>query len=244
MALLDTIAGEGYAGEGFGFEPAAATVEGAVYLVTPNGDKDFGRVLGDIEVGNPAAFDIWVGKTLSEAVTAGSERVRVLAGKSTFLAGPYATMVVYNPAGSGGSCLWRINALKTARLNPGVRGGHAGHGEIMARVVAVANGVATVRVTTWRACTITGARAWSDVKEASAAGSVLLAIKNALNEDILSSGSYDLEGMTNNVLATLPLTATTSRLSLAAGATLDIKVTSNNIDLVVGDLAIAILYEL
>lgn len=245
MALIDTITSQGFAGEPYGYEPASALAVGAVHIVGAYGDANPGKVLTDVEVYNTSEDDdIFVALTLTDAVTAGSSRIRVPAGKSRFLAGPVAQLVVHNPAASGGAVTWGIVALKTNRNLPDVLGGHPGHGEHAVRIVAVQDDDATETVRTVRAVVYSSFCAYSDVENTSASGGVTLTIEAGGN-DLLAAVPYDLEaGITPGTLDEIAQTATAADLSLDAGADVTITVTSDNADMVEGDLAIGLRYVL
>ena len=244
MAILDTIVAEGYPGEGLSIEPATPLAVGAVYIVGLNGDVDPGRVMYGPEVYNlDTTDDMWVDRTLAGVLTAGSGRIRIPAGKSRFLPGAWGTLVAHNPSTSGGTIAWGIVYEDRGALGPFVAGGHPGHGSLAARYTVVQNDVVTKTYTVQRRLTITGYRAFSVAKNTSAAGSVLLAV-SARAVSLLTSATYDLEGITNGAIATVGLTATTSRLDLEPGDVITETVTSNNVDMVEGDLATALLYTL
>lgn len=244
MALIDTIVAEGYPGEGLSIEPTTALAVGGVYIVGPNGHTDPGRVMYAVEVYNSdTTDDMWVARTLADAVTAGSGRIRVPAGKSRFLPGAWATLVAHLPSTAAGTVVWGLVYEDRGFKGPFVVGGHPGHGEIDATITAVQNATVTLNLTVQRNMTISGIRAFSDAKNTSAGGSVLLAVKVA-TVTLLSAATFDLETLTNGALETLALTATTALLDLEIGDVIVITVVSNNADMAEGDLALGLLYTL
>lgn len=245
MDVVEHVA-QRYGGEPWLFEPSAALAVGGIYIIGADGDKDPGRVLHDLEVYNDDdADDIWVSTTLTGAVTAGStNRTRVPAGKSVFLPGAIAQLVVFNPTGSGGTVVWGVRALNLGRVGPDTIGGHPGHGEYVARVTVVQNDTVTVEVTANRNITISSVKVYSNARNTSAAGTVSMAVENADGDDVLNTASYDLEAISDDTLTACTLTATTARLDIDAGETISVIVTSNNADMVEGDLQVAIGYSL
>lgn len=245
MALIDTITGAGFVGEPWGHTPAASLAVGAVYIIGAYGDVNPGRVLVDTEVANHSeADDIYVALTLTDAVTAGGLCWLVPAGKSCFVPGAVAQLVVCNPTASSGAVPFSVLALKTNRALPDVIGGHPGHGEHVVRIVAVQNDEAEETVKTVRATVYSSFCAYSDVENTSALGGVTLTIEAGGN-NLLADVPYDLEaGITPNVLDEIAQTATAANLSLAAGADVTITVDSTNADMVEGDLAIGLRYLL
>lgn len=245
MALIDTIVGAGYVGEAWGHEPAASLAIGAVYIVGAYGDISPGHVLVDVEVRNLSEDDdLYVALTLTDAVTAGAKRWRVPAGKSCFIPGAVAQLVVHAPLTAGAAVAWCVLALKTSRNLPDVIGGHPGHGEHVVRVVAVQDDEAVETVRTVRATVYSSFCAFSDVENTSAAGNVTLAIEAGGN-DLLAAVPYDLEaGITPGTLDEIAQTATAADLSLEAGDDVTITVESTNADMVEGDLAIGLRYLL
>jgi len=244
MALLDTIIGEGYPGEGLSIEPTTALAVGGVYIVGPNGHTDPGRVMYAVEVYNSDdTDDMWVARTLADAVTAGSGRIRVPAGKSRFLPGAWGTLVAHLPSTAAGTVVWGLVYERRGELGPFVVGGHPGHGAIDVTITAVQDAVATLSLTVQRNMTISGIRAFSNARNTSAGGAILLAVKVA-TLTLLTGATFDLETISDDTLATVGLTATTARLDLNIGDVIVITVTSNNADMVEGDLALGLLYTL
>lgn len=246
MALADAIVSLGYPGEGLSHEPTTALAVGAVYIVGKNGDHDPGVVMFAPEVYNSdTADDIWVGRTMSEAMTAGSGRIRIPAGKSKFLPGAWATLVAFNPSTSAGTVVWGVVYENRGALGPDLEGGHPGHGGAAARIVAVQNATSTVHTfTVRRKVSLTGVRAFSVSKNTSAGGSVLLHLKNAAGTSLLVAATFDLETLTNGVLETLSLTATSALLDLEPGDTVRAWVVSDNADMAEGDLAVSLITSL
>lgn len=245
MALIDTIVTSGFAGEAWGYEPAAATAVGAVHIIGCYGDKNPGNVLVDVEVKNLSEDDdLYVALTLTDALTSGGLRWRVPAGKSCFVPGAVAQLVVHVPSTASGAVAWCTLALKTSRNLPDVIGGHPGHGEHVVRVVAVQDDEAVETVRTVRAVVYSSFCAYSDVENTSASGNVELTIEAGGN-DLLATVPYDLEaGITAGTLDEIAQTATAADLSLAAGSDVTITVASDNVDMVEGDLAIGLRYLL
>lgn len=248
MALIDTIVQAGYVGEGYGHQPAAALAEGALFIVDMNGDLDPGRVMIDVAVHNTGAVDLWFAENVTDAVTAASTRRRIPAGKSRFFAGAFASFVIYNPQGSGASCVWGFDALRTAQHLPDVRGGHPGHGQHPFRVVVVQDDIVELELVVQRRCTLAGAKAFSNSENTSAAGGVTFLLQKGEGDDavdLLGTVPYDLEaGITNDVLDDIALTAETEDLDLEVGDVLHLIFESDNVDLVEGDLAIVLIYTL
>jgi len=244
MSVLDTIVAEGYPGEGLSIEPTAALAIGGVYIVGPNGHTDPGRVMYAVEVYNSDdTDDMWVARTLADAVTAGSGRIRVPAGKSRFLPGAWGTLVAHLPSTAAGTVVWGLVYEDRGVKGPFVVGGHPGHGEMDATITAVQNATVTLNLTVQRNMTISGIRAFSDAKNTSAGGTILLAVKVA-TVTLLTGATFDLETLTDGVLETVGLTATTALLDLDIGDVIVITVVSNNADMVEGDLALGLLYTL
>lgn len=245
VALIDSILGKGYAGQVYAHEPSAALAQGAVYIVGPYGDHVPGVVLHDLEVYNADnADDIWVGPTLTDVLTAGGNRARVQAGKSRILPGPWAQFVVHLPSTAAGTVVWGFAALNKGQVGTDKIGGHPGHGELVARVTLVQNAAAAHAFHFNRNVTMSAGKFFSAAKNTSAAGTILGKIRDEAGDDLLNTASYDLEGLTNGVLAAATLTATTSRLDIDAGKTATFTGTSNNADMAEGDLAVAIGYTL
>lgn len=247
MAIVDAIVRGGFSGEVYAHEPTAALAVGAVYIVGPYGHHVPGVVLHDLEIYNDDdADDIWVAPTLTAALTAGSNRIRVPAGKSKFLPGAWTQIVVHLPSTAAGTVVWGLVALSRGLAEPGYEylDGHPGHGELVAPVTLVQDASATKTFTFNRNITISSVKFFSAAKNTSAAGSILGKVEDEATDDILNTDSYDLEGLTNGALATATLTATTARLDIDAGDTVTFTGTSNNADMAEGDLAVAIGYTL
>ena len=91
-----------------------------------------------------------------------------------------------------------------------------------------------------RGAIITGVDIRFLVKPSSAGGTVVIGITVGGNQ-ILASASEDLEGLVNDTLTALSLTATSANLDVAAGAKVVITVTSNNADMTGGTEPIVLL---
>lgn len=231
----------GFDAEPFLLRPVAALGEGQCYALGPGGDKNPGFVLGDIAVRNTGTRDLLVGKGLVGAV-AGDERILVPAGTSRVLEGEYASMVLHNAQGSGGATSWDLDARKLQIRNHTKQGGHPGHGELFARIAGTPNGFVQVVLEAFARMRVVGHRSWSKTVPTST-GTFVATLTGAGN-NLLDAASINLKGLTTVDLETQALTGTAAHLDLEPGAPIVWTATSNNVDLVAGDVLLSLLYEL
>lgn len=99
----------------------------------------------------------------------------------------------------------------------------------------LANDVQNVYLVAPFACKVVGISYYTTAKPSSASGTVLLTSKNVGVSDNALFSSLDLEGITDNALTAVTLTATAADLVLARGGMVEFLATSNNADLAVGD---------
>lgn len=104
-----------------------------------------------------------------------------------------------------------------------------------------ANAVTTYTTYTRRGMIVTGVKIRCLVKPSSALGTVVIGITIG-GRQILASASVDLEGLSNDTLTALSLTATTADLKCTAGEKVVITITSNNLDMTGGTEPIVHIY--
>lgn len=229
--------------EPFLLRRAAGLGEGIVYAIGPGGDKNPSFVLDEVWVRNTGSKDIYVGKGLVGAVAGSDEQILVAAGKDELLRGPFASLALYNLNGSGGAGAFNLDAKKLHVANHSRAGGHPGHGEIFGRLVGVGNAAVPIALKSPAKIRVTGVRTWSKVVPSSAAGTFLGTVSGRGN-NLLSATNINLKALTTVTLQTQALTATTASLDLEPDEDIVITGTSNNVDLVPGDVLFSILYDL
>ncbi len=247
IALVDFQAQRGFLA-GFEHMPSGGVGEGKVFSYGKFGDIDPGSVMRDVEVRNHGTIDVYASRRgLRGAVGTTDYRQIVKAGKSGFFAGDLDNLCIYNVNGSGAVAPCGVIAEQLGRADSRDMNGHPGEAEWVYRMATTANAAVTKTRTNYDPRTITGIYAWSKTVCTSAAGTYLLTATKTtvagVSRNLLAS-SLSLDGLTTVTLGTASLTATTAYLDLDPGETLILTATSNNADLVQGDLMLAVAWTL
>lgn len=240
--LVDLIAQRGLLGRSRVHTPPSGIGDGHVFAYGVDGDLNLGRAMADVEIANTGTRDLYAAFGLKSAVAGDDYRRLIPAGKSRFLAGVVEQLVLYNTSGSGGAALAEVAYTELPVLNSAHPNGHPGHGSSIFRIANSPNAAVVKTREIQIPITVTGVVVWAKSKRTSAGGAYTLAIAGAGN-NILSAATYDLEGITNAVLASVGLSATPAHLNLDPGDDLVVTVTSDNADLTAGgDLMIEVLW--
>ncbi len=230
---------------------------GAVYIVGASGNDNPGAMLLDPVLSNASATtDYRVGATLAGVV--GTRYTLVRAGYVVPLPGHYDQLVAYNVTGAAGVVVPEVVATSSHLLNSGAGSGAGAMGQRLALsgatfehafyVPAVANAATAV---TWTVppqsgITITAVRIWSGTPCTSAGGTYLLTATATNQAGVARSliASVNLETIAAATLTAATLTTTTADLAVRGGETVTITATSNNADLVIGDVAVSVEFTL
>lgn len=238
----------------------ASVADGNVLILGAGGDDDPGFVLVDPVVSNDsAATNYRVGPSL-HAVTVGTRCGLVRASYVVPLPGHFDQLVCYNVSGSGASVNGEIAATTGQLRNSGSGSGAAAIGQRerpaakrfyrTMRIAVVANVATSVSWTVPNkapnGATLVSLKAWSKTPCTSAAGTYLLTATatNAAGAARSLISSFNLEAIVSATLTSTTLLTTSADLVLRQGETVTVTATSNNADLVIGDLAVELEFDL
>jgi len=209
--------------------------EGKVWAIGAYGDKDPGYVFGEATIRNTGTRTIYVGRTLSEALS-GTDRIAIAASAGDVrIEAEWDGLVVYNANGSGGGCDFAVFGRLLAKQNSG-RVGRPGLGEFVVRATPVNNATTVYTVYARAKITLTYVKTWTK-SPASGAACTLAAAGPGGN--LLSAATVDVTALTTVTYQSQTLTATTSRLDLNPGDAVTLTVVGAN-GLTPGDLLVAL----
>lgn len=230
--------------------------DGCLYVIGPKGDDNPGFILHDPVITNDnSTRDFLVGTSLAGVVGSGVRKTLVRAGWTIPFPGEFEQLVIYNVSGSGGNVapdvlartLGRGNSCHNVPQVPGQRLTPSGTTfDKTFRVTVTANATVTVTWTPAHDITLAAVRAWSKVPCTSAGGTYLFnaqASGGRRGTRALIAANYSLEGISAATLAS-PTMGTSTDLLVDAGELVTMTFVSNNADLVIGDLAVALEYTL
>lgn len=230
---------------------------GATYIIGANGNDNPGAMLLDPVLSNAhATIDYRVGATLAGVV--GTRYTLVRAGYVVPLPGHYDQLVAYNVTGAAGVVVPEVVATSSHLLNSGSGSGAGAMGQRLALnsgtfehafyVPVVAN-VATSSawvVPPQNGITVAAIRVWSGTPCTSAGGTYLLTVTATTAAGVSRSliTAFNLETISAATLTATTLSTTTADLAVRGGETITITATSNNADLVIGDVAVSVEFTL
>lgn len=230
---------------------------GATYIVGANGNDNPGAMLLDPVLSNASAtIDYRVGATLAGVV--GTRYTLVRAGYVVPLPGHYDQLVVYNVAGAAGVVVPEVVATSSHLLNSG-SGSAAGtmsqrltlSGATFEHAFYIGVVANTATSVTWvvppqNGITVTALRVWSGTPCTSAGGTYLLTATATTQAGVARSliTSYNLEAISAATLTAATVSTTAADLVIRGGETITITATSNNADLVIGDVAVSVEFTL
>lgn len=222
------------------FLTPGSIAEGHCLAIGPYGDHDPGFVVVDGILRVAGAEDIYVARTLTEAVS-GTARFLVPATTGELeLRGEIDQIILHNAQGSGGATSCRLHGALTARRNSGKEAGHPGHGELVARATPVANATTVYTLSVRRKLTVSAVKTWTKVP---ASGAACTAAVAGGGNNLLSAASINVAALTTVTLESHTLTAEPANLDLDPGDSITITVVGG-VGLTPGDLLVAIGYTL
>lgn len=230
---------------------------GACYVIGANGNDNPGAMLMDPVLSNASAtVDYRVGATLAGVI--GTRYSLVRAGYVVPLPGHFDQLVVYNVTGAAGVIVPEVAATSSHLQNSGGGSGSAVVGQRLVPssatfehafyIAAVAN---TATSSAWvvppqNSITVAAVRVWSGTPCTSAGGTYLLTVTATTAAGVSRSliSSFNLETISAATLTATTLSTTTADLAVRGGETITVTATSNNADLVIGDVAVSVEFTL
>lgn len=238
----------------------ASTADGNVLILGANGDDDPGFLLVDPVLSNDSAATNYRVSTSLAAAVAGTRCALVRAGYVVPLPGHYGQLVAYNVSGSGASVNVEVAATTSHLRNSGGGAGSAMLSQRQRpatnsffhafRLSVVANAATS---TTWlvpnkapNGATTASIKVWSKTPCTSAAGTYLLTVTATNPAGVVRSliTAFNLETISAATLTSATLSTTAADLVLRPGDLVTVTGTSNNADLVIGDVAVELAFDL
>lgn len=223
--------------------------DGTVYIIGPGGDDDPGFILTDPVLNNDSATTSYlVGATIVGTVGSGIRKTLIPAGFIVPLPGDFEQLVFYNTSGSGANVNPDVAATTNAAGNSSAADPHV-VGQRLApssstferafRMTVTANVAVTKTWTPKADITLASMRVWSKVPCTSAGGTYLLtgtATGGPRGTRTLFT-AFNLEAITAATLTAVTMATDADLLKIDKGETVSLVATSNNADLVIGDVA-------